>query len=343
MPCGSSGRMRRSATVVGMDADKMRLAAEFAALAPSVHNTQPWRFVAGAHALEVRLDPERGLGYLDPDRRQMLLSCGVAAEFARLAIRSLGSACTVRLLPDPAQESLVAKLVVGFREAPTPAEQRLIDAIPRRYTDRGPYTDEPVSRSTLQSLREAATDRHCWLRVLDHPDDRLAAIRLLETAETAEATDGRYREEMERWQRSGPSHDGVPVDRMAEWAAQHRVSDVPLRDFSGRGRHRHPGAGEPPTVERDTIVLLGSDRDDPLSWLQAGRALADLLLVLTDAELVSQPLGPALDLPFTRMQLRRELGLVGYPQMMLRVGHGLRVPVTGRRPIDEMFSATGTP
>lgn len=326
-----------------MEADEMRLAAEFAALAPSVHNTQPWRFVARPGSLEIHLDPERALEYLDPRGRQMYLSCGIAIEFARLAIRSLGSACTVRLLPDAGQEGLVAKLVIGFHEPTTPAEQRLIDAVPRRYTDRGPYGEEPVSRLALQHMREAASERRCWLRVLDQPDDRLAAIRLLETAEAAEVTDDTYREEIERWQRSGPSRDGIPVDRLGEWDAQHRVSDLPLRDFTGRGIHPVPGAGTPPTVERDTMVLLGSDRDDPLSWLQAGRALADVLLVLTDDELVSQPLGPALDLPSTRAQLRRELGLVGFPQMMLRVGHGLRAPVTGRRSINEMFTVATSP
>lgn len=321
----------------------MRLSAEFAALAPSVHNTQPWRFVGRPGSLEVHLDPERALEYLDPRGRQMYLSCGIAAEFARLAIRSLGNACTVRLLPDTAQETLVAKLVVGFGEPTTPAEQRLIDAIPRRYTDRGPYGEEPVPRLALQHMREAANERLCWLRVLDQPDDRLAAIRLLETAEATEVTDDLYREEIKRWQRSGPSSDGIPVDRLGEWDAQHRVSELPLRDFTGQGIHPTSGNGTPPVVERNTIVLLGSDRDDPLSWLQAGRALADVLLVLTDAGLVSQPLGPALDLPSTRAQLRRELRLVGFPQMILRVGHGLRTPVTGRRPINEMFTLATEP
>lgn len=321
----------------------MRLVAEFAALAPSVHNTQPWRFVACPDALEIHLDPERGLEYLDSSGRQMYLSCGVAAEFARLAIRSLGIACTVRLLPDPAQDTLVAKLVLGYAESLTPAEQRLIDAVPRRYTDRGPYTDEPVSRQLVQQLREAATERRCWLRALDRPDDRLAAIRLLETAEAAEASDEMYRQEIDQWQRFGPASDGIPVDRRTEWHAQNRVSDIPLRDFCGFGRHPHPGPGTPPSVERDTIILLGSDHDDRLSWLRAGRALADVLLVLTDAELVSQPLGPALDLPATRTQLRLALGLVGYPQMMLRIGHGLRTPVTGRRCVDEMFTVAAAP
>jgi hypothetical protein len=326
-----------------METAEMRLAAQFAALAPSVHNTQPWRFVARPHALEMHVDPDRELTYLDPEGRQMYLSCGAAVEFARLGIRYLGLGCTVRLLPDPGHDTLVAKLVVGLGEPVTGAEQRLIDAVPRRYTDRGPYSDEPISRTVLQAMREAANERQCWLKVLDHTDDRLAAIRLLESAEAAEAADDGYHAEIERWRRSGPAHDGVPVDRFTDWSAQHRVSDVPLRDFAGNAAHPHQGALDPPEVERDTIVVLGTDRDDRLSWLRAGRALADVLLTLTDANLVSQPLGPALDLPTTRAQLRHDLGLVGYPQMMLRVGRGIRVPVTGRRSIDEVLSVTAAP
>ncbi|HVT21469.1 MAG TPA: hypothetical protein VHE57_08795 [Mycobacteriales bacterium] len=330
-------------TEVAAQTEQMRLAAQFAELAPSVHNTQPWRFVARPNALEIHVDPDRKLDYIDPSGRQLHLSCGAAIELARLGIRYLGLSCTVRLLPDPSHDTLVAKLVVGFAEPVTGAEQRLIDAVPRRYTDRGPYTDEPPSWLALQKMREAAGERHCWLRVLDHTDDRLAAIRLLESAEAAEATEDTYREEITSWQRSGAAHDGIPVDDLLEWERLHRVSDVPLRDFTGRASHPTPGDGEPPAVERDTIVVLGTDRDDRLSWLQAGRALADVLLTLTDANLVSQPLGPALDLPATRARLRRELGLVGYPQMMLRVGHGMRVPVTGRRPIDEVFSVAVAP
>ena len=321
----------------------MRTVSEFAALAPSVHNTQPWRFVATGHVLEVHLDPTRKLSFLDPDRRQMHVSCGAAVEFARLAIRSLGRSCVVRLQPADDAGTLVAKLVVGLQEPTTPSEQLMIDAVGRRYTDRGPYADEPVPPQVIQSLREAAAERHCWLRVIDQPDLRLSVVRLLETAETLEATEAEYRDELAAWRRSGPAEDGLGVDDYQSWVQQHRVSDVPLRDFGGDNRHPHPGPGQPPTVERDTIVLLGTDRDDATSWLQAGRALADVLLALTDADLVSQPLGPVLDLPTTRAQLRRELGLVGHPQMLLRVGRGQGAPVTHRRSSDEMFAVTTAP
>lgn len=316
----------------------MRTVAEFAALAPSVHNTQPWRFVAGTQTLEVHLDPTRSLGFLDPAGRQLHVSCGAAIEFARLAIRSLRRSCIVRLLPDDSSATLLAKLVVGSTEELTAQEQRLIDAVARRYTDRGPYTDEPISPDVFQTLREAAAERQCWLRVIDQPDLRLSVIRLLAEAEEIEAGEPAYRDELARWRQSGTATDGVPLEDSALWAAQQRVSDMPLRDFTGNARHPRPGAGTPPSVERDTVVLLGTDRDDRLSWLQAGRGLADILLTLTDANLVSQPLGPVLDLPSTRAQLRHELGLVGHPQMLLRIGHGQRLPVARRRQVADIFT-----
>ena len=53
-----------------MDLEEIRLVTEFASLAPSVHNTQPWRFVMDGHTLQVRADTSRGLPYLDPKALQ---------------------------------------------------------------------------------------------------------------------------------------------------------------------------------------------------------------------------------------------------------------------------------
>jgi hypothetical protein len=289
--------------------------------------------------LEIHADRERQLRYLDPDGRQLYLSCGAVSEFARLAIRSLGRSCTVRLLPAGGKDTKVATLTVGSPEPVTSSEQRLIDAVARRYTDRGPYTDQQVPAAVLRQIREAVSDRHCWLRLITQSKDRLSVIRLLSQAESAEAADAGYREELGQWRREGPSPDGVPLGTFASWEAS-RVSDVPLRDYFGGDSHPHPGRGTPPKVERDTLVLLGTDQDDPTSWLRAGRGLAELLLAITDAGLVSQPLGPVLDVPYFRGCLRQELGLVGHPQLLMRVGHGMRRPMTGRRAIGEVFAAT---
>jgi hypothetical protein len=322
-----------------MNAEELKFVTTFASLAPSVHNTQPWQFVEAGHSLEVRADPSRQLTFLDESARQLHLSCGAAVEFARLAIRALGYSCIVRLAPRADDRLLLATLTLGSRAAVKPEERRLLEAAARRYTDRGPYDERPVPRTVIARMSDAAGEVGCWVRVLDRPGDRLTAAILVQKGEEIEAEDPRYQAELAQWIRDGAADDGIPEGALGSWPAD-RVPDVPLRDFSGNARHSRPGrAASRPDVERDTLVLLGSESDDRISWLRTGRALAAILLTSTDAGLVSQPLGQVTDIPATRAQLQRGLGLLGHPQLLLRMGYGHGRPSTGRRPVDETLIA----
>lgn len=324
-----------------LTSDQLRTVTALAGLAPSVHNTQPWRLRARGHTIELHAQPERGLAVLDPTNRQLHISCGAAVEFARLAIRSLGYECVVRLRPrtDVEPGTLLATLTVGHALAVSAAEQRLVDAIPRRYTDRGPYDDTPVPTVVLSRLADVATERGCWLRLVDRPGDRAVAIALLAEAEQAEQADPRYWEELAAWTHPGTTPDGIP-DNATAWPDSGRVSDLPLRAFH-RTATASPTQAVPPRVEHDTLVLLGSDEEGPLGWLRTGRALGLLQLCVTEAGLASQPLGPVTDLPATRNQLRRDLGLLGYPQLLLRVGYGHGRPRTGRRDVEDVLERAG--
>src|SRR5262252_3090101 len=83
-----------------------------ASRAPSVHNTQPWRFAVGPHAIDLCAGPERRLGQ-DRGGREMLISCGAALFGLRLAMRGLGYLPAVRLLPDQSRPTLLARVALG--------------------------------------------------------------------------------------------------------------------------------------------------------------------------------------------------------------------------------------
>jgi hypothetical protein len=300
-----------------------------------VHNTQPWSFSERGDDIEVRADQARRLDFLDPDARQLHISCGAAIEFARLAVRSLDRACEVRLLPDARDRDLLAVLAVGPDETATPLDQALVEAMPRRYTDRQAYSDEPLPATLLAELRVAAEAADAWLKVIQQSDDRIALAAILADAEEAEAADPAYAEELARWTHERAEAEGLSQSAVRYDWPEGRVSDMPLRDFSGRGSHPHPGAEPPRAVERDTLVLLGTAKDEPGAWLSTGRALAQVLLRATVANVSAQPLGPATDFAETRARVRRELKLVGHPQFLLRLGYGHDQPHTGRRTASE--------
>src|SRR5215472_6592573 len=112
--------------------------------APSVHNTQPWRFTASGQRLGLYADSERQLHVADPDGREMMLSCGAALFTTRLALRSLGYLPETQVLPNPAQPLLVARVSWGRRAARTEFEQRLFGLVRRRRTHRGGFDLAPL-------------------------------------------------------------------------------------------------------------------------------------------------------------------------------------------------------
>lgn len=317
-----------------MTSDDIAAVLDFAALAPSVHNTQPWQLRIRDDLIEMRADRSRQLAYLDPTGRQLHVSCGAAIEFCYLAARSIGRECEVHLLPDVADRELLAVLELGDVRPPTPTEQRLAEAIAVRYTDRGPYSDRPVPDGVVEDVRRRAAELDVWIRTFDRPDDRRALITILSDAEQDEAGDSRYAAELAQW--VGPAGDlGVPAEAVASRWPSDRVSQIPLRDFTGRAEHptvEGRGDDPPPTVERDLLLLFGTASDDPGAWLSAGRALGWALLRAAAVGVSAQPLGPAIDLPAARDRLRHELGLVGHPQFVVRMGYGTDRPRTRRRP-----------
>jgi len=110
-------------------ADQAEYLIATAARAPSVHNTQPWRFRVGPSAIELYCDPRRKLR-VDPAGREMLISCGAALFGLRLAIRSLGYRPVVELLPDPDRLRLLARVTAGETEPMTGLEREMLKAVP---------------------------------------------------------------------------------------------------------------------------------------------------------------------------------------------------------------------
>src|ERR1700733_10373094 len=107
--------------------------------APSIHNTQPWRFGWDGTTFMLVADTRRGLIVVDPDSRELVLSCGAGIFNLRLALRKLGRDTSLQLLPDAADARVLANIEVIDGMPPTSTERRLVAAIPRRHSHRGDF------------------------------------------------------------------------------------------------------------------------------------------------------------------------------------------------------------
>ena len=310
-------------------------AIELARLAPSVHNTQPWRFRVDDGTLTLSRDPERRLEVLDPSGRQQVLSCGAALHLSRLALRLQGFASEVVELPALADANVLARVVPVPGHAVSSEDVVLARAARDRHTQRAAFDPRAVPADVVAELRVAAAGQGAWLRVVDGVDDLVALTVLLARAEEAERDDPSYREELARWTRRGTgSHDGLPQQATPD--VRDRASNLRLRDFDASEDDGVRMVDERPQVERPLAVVLGTALDGRIDWLHAGAALMAVLLRATVEGVQAQPLGQVVDRDWTRARLGAELGVVGHPQMVLRLGYGRPGQDTPRRDVTEI-------
>jgi|CZKT01.1.fsa_nt_gi nitroreductase len=319
---------------VPIPADQVDYLIATAVRAPSVHNTQPWRFRAGNYEIELYADQRRKLR-VDPIGREMLISCGAALFGLRLAMRSLGYLPVVELLHDPARLRLLARVRLGTEAPMTQLERQMLQAVPHRHTHRGPFDPGPLPAGLLAGLQHDALAEGATLALIDRGlgYERLAAIA--SAAGRRQDLDPLARAEVRRWSRAAGSlaRDGVPAHAFPVEAARGR-GRLSQRDFDlGRGLGLLATGG---STAAATAVLLTSG-DSRADWLQAGQALHRLLAHAASrwvfASLHTQPLEAA---PI-RALIRDRLALPGAPQMLLQLGLARTTHVTSRRPPPELL------
>lgn len=318
--------------------DVLAAAAESALMAPSILNTQPWRWSQTGPTLELYADRRRQLARVDPDGRMLLLSCGAALHHARVSIGAAGWQCAVdRLVSDFGDDGL-ARISLGQRVVASAQVRELHDAIARRHTDRRPFTDDPLPDEAMVQLRQDAEAEGLRLhRVRLEQMPALAAAVL--AAGDAEMASADYLAELSQWINRPPgSQDGVPVDTT--------VRPVPRR-VAVRSLTLPPyeGVDVPPYGDRGaSYLILYGPGDAAGDWLRAGEATSAALLRATALGLSTAPISDVIEVEQTRARVRALLAGLGHPYLVLRcgfAGNAGELGRTSRRTIEDVTHPDG--
>jgi nitroreductase len=297
--------------------------------APSLHNSQPWRFRIRDDAIEVRFDPQRRLPAADPTGWAARIAIGAAVFNLRLAISAQGWIPHVLLAPADPDRDLLAVVSPGQRHAPTPADLQLFQAIAQRHSNRDPFFPDPVTATARVHLVTAAREEGAWLELLIGDGPLAALSEIARTANEVLMRTEAYRTELADWTRHAAAVDGVPSE--AGGPRPEPQDLLPARPFSSRQRTTWQDfEGQP------LIAVLGTVGDTVGDQLVAGQALQRVLLTATDHDLAVSMVSQPIEIPGAREQLRLALGRSGPPQMVLRIGYGVAGAPTPRRSVADV-------
>jgi nitroreductase len=320
--------------------EKLSFCLNYAILAPSSHNTQPWRFKLEPDQIKLFADVSRTLPVIDPHRRELIMSCGAALFHLRLAIRYFGHTDEVVTFPEQDDPELVAILQTGCPRPTTAHERSMFENIIRRHTNRFPFDSRPIPPQVVEILQDEASREEARFIPFADPADRRLIAQLVSQGDAAQLRDPAFRQELAAWIHSADSlrHDGIPgyacgPPLLPEFATPLYALAVRTLDISKRTAQH-----DRDLVEASPLLgVITTATDTREAWLAVGQALARVLLIGCAYGLSASFLNQPVQSTHLRSQLRETLWIEGFPQAALRLGYGPSVKPTPRRNVRDFL------
>ncbi len=320
----------------GTPEEQIRFLLQFAILAPSSHNTQPWLWEIEGDEVTLRADRSRLMPALDPLGRELILSCGAALGHFRLAARYFGCAAITQMWPDENQPNLLCRVRIVPGRPPTDDDQELFSFVAKRHTHRGEFETRELPASLLRTLQSDAESEEATLHFARDEEQRQSLARLIERGDVEQNRDGAVRRDVADWMSPpGARRDGIPTSALGipDWRAQ----TAPLAQ-------RYFDLGEA-TAQKDkslamgapVLTVLSTSGDDERAWLRAGQALGRVLLRARSENVWASFFSQPVQVDGAWSELRSLLGLHDYPQLVFRLGYASPVAATPRRPVEEVI------
>ena len=305
---------------------------EHAVRAPSLLNSQPWRFVVDRGAVHVYADRSRQLVALDPNGRELTMSCGAAVLYLRVAAQHMGWEPTVLPFPVLQEEDLLA--AVTFHPGNRPdGEDRLFQALALRRTNRHAFTDGAVPAEVSYGMARAVADEGAVLHVFDGPAEKTSLSRLVAAGVIDQGQDPDIVADVGLWLRPAKDarRDGVPDTAQGMWDRHASVRTT----WSAVATYKGDLIREAPAV-----LVLSTPADQPTDWLAAGQALARALLVAAARGLAASYANEPVEVAPLRAKVAAFIG-GQVPQVIFRIGYPEDEHESLRRPASDVTVFTG--
>jgi len=293
----------------GSLADRLRFLLRYAVLAPSSHNTQPWRFRLDGNRIDLFMDEARWLKVCDDDQRELHISVGCCWENLLVAADHFGIGYQIQYLPDSMQPLHAA--TAEFKDmAGTERDRRLFQMIPVRHTNHKPYDGRSIPDDVLEQLAGCATEPNILVQLTSDHSIKQKVDELVVRADALEFADPAFREELGYWIGQGVFGTSWLMSKIGQLAVT----------------HINLGTS---TAKKDSAVLLSSpvlglissldNRRD--TQIQVGQVYQRLSLLAASYGIWCQPMSQIVQVEETKREVAQlQPDPQRFPQLPFRLG-----------------------
>jgi nitroreductase len=318
-----------------VELEVIKRAVRLACRAPSLHNSQPWRWAVDGNAVHLYLDRNRILHATDRAGREAIISCGAVLDHFRVAMAAAGWTANIDRFPGTNEPDHLASIDFAPTDSVTDADRQRAQAIPLRRTDRLPFAPPTEWASFEPQLHNAVHSDAVRLDVLsDDARGDLKEASML--TESLRLYDSSYHTELGWWTAPYEASEGIPYGSLVSEDERERV-DVGRTFPAPRHQERRPDV---PT-DYSKIVVLSTYGDSHEDALRCGEVLSSVLLECTVAGLATCTLTHITELAASRHIIALLIEQDSTPQVVVRVGVAPSTadmpPATPRRPLEDVL------
>jgi nitroreductase len=311
--------------VNGTTEDKLGFLLNYAVLAPSSYNSQPWKFNVSKDEIRLYADETRWLQVSDSGKREYYISLGCALENLIIAAEHFGYTC--QTIYFPGEEDLVA--VVKFASSTQSiSDPRIFGAIGTQRSNDGPYLGRIIPDEDLEKLQNQSRDRNIQIHFRSDSAIKIGFRDNVVRADQIHYADANYKSELGRWLGKGvmgPTGIQAIIDQMfvvfLDAGPEETRKDMELVNST------------------PTFGFIITREDDRESMVLAGQAFEHLWLAATAFGIGVSPMGQVLEVPETKIELSKLLIPVsGNVQQVFLLGYAkTEKGRTLRRPLEEVM------
>lgn len=313
----------------------MRELVRYAALAPSSHNTQCWKFRMEENAISILPDLTRRCPVVDPDDHHLFASLGCATENLIQAALANGLKGEARF--DSAGDGLIKIALNPTKAVTTP----LFEAIPKRQCTKAEYDGKPLASEELALLEKAGTGNGVRIMLLTEKSAMEKTLDYIIQGNTTQVNDPAFVKELKAWIRFNDGEatrtgDGLYAKSSGNPALPHWLGS-PMFDWVFNAKSENDKCARQVRSSAGIAVFV-SEANDKAHWVEAGRCYERFALQAAALGIRNAFLNQPVEVSNLRPQFASQLGInSGRPDMVVRFGRGPEMPKSLRRPVEAVL------
>lgn len=296
------------------DIRKLQFFARYAILAPSGHNTQPWKFTAENQILQLRDNPERHLPYSGTQAAEPYVSLGSCLAAMELAAQGFGYKLSIIYT---FRDDLAATITL---DGQTPADPSLLQALVHRTSNRNNFDTSNLDPLLIKKITGSVSKNSDVSIISDRSDiafianqTKLATIKIM--------SDPQFRSELSKWVRNNLSrrHDGMPAFAQGmptppSLIARHIIKNI---DISKGQAKKDAGR----IVHSADLALITIRNQSKEAYMDAGRLYAQICILARQHGIATSGIGAAVIDTETKQTIKDHFELESQPLAIIRLGH----------------------